>query len=59
MTNDASMSIRSARFAGKSVRDTSQAIGAATATQRVATAAEVHRVVNSGLRNDESVKIWR
>ena len=59
VTKEARIRIRSGRFPGRSVRETSHAIGAARATQMNPTAAEVHSVVNSGFRNDASVKNWR
>ena len=59
VTNDASTSIRKRRFAGRSVRATSHAIGAAVATHSTPTAADVQSVVSNGFTNDASTKSCR
>jgi len=53
------MSVRIVRLKGRLVRATSQPIGAAKATHRIPTAAEVHIVVTSGLMKLGSSTKWR
>ena len=51
VTNEARINVRHQRLPGRSVRETSHAIGAAAITQARPTAADVHNVVHSGLTN--------
>src|SRR6185503_21317289 len=54
VTKDARIIIRRNRLPGRSVRDTSHAIGAAQARQIAPTAADVQSVVQNGFRNSGS-----
>src|ERR1700693_4308411 len=51
VTNEARIRMRHQRLPGRSVRETSHAIGAAAITQARPTAADVHNVVHSGRTN--------